>query len=239
MLKQALGICLLLASPLLQAFDLSPYTANYRFNLDNKLSGSATRTLEKRGDKLWRYSFSASASIATASENSDFQFDGQQVTPLGYQQQRNILFKKKKAAIQFDWKGRKGKGTRDDKPPASYDLAPGVLDSLNMEIQLRRDLVDLGKLGGPYALATPKDLSPLEFVVNGKEVLVTPMGKLNTLRVSRKHADPSRHTTFWLAIDHRYLPAKVVQNDGGTVYSLEITSIKYAPVAAPVPAPAK
>lgn len=233
MLKKAcLGLLLLAATPLLQAFELSPYTANYRFNLDNKLKGTATRTLESRGGGLWRYSFAASAaSIASASESSDFRFDGQQVTPLGYQQQRNILFKKKKAAIAFDWKARKGHGTRDDKPPADYALNPGVLDSLNMEIQLRRDLVDLGKLGGPYALATPKDLSPLEFVIDGKEVLATPMGKLNTLRVSRKHHDPSRHTTFWLAIDHKYLPAKVTQNDGGSVYSLEITSIKYAPAA--------
>jgi hypothetical protein len=233
MLKQAcLGLFLLAATPLLQAFELSPYTATYRFNLDNKLKGSATRTLEAHGSGLWRYSFSASAaSVASASESSDFRFDGQTVTPLGYQQQRNIFFKKKKAAIAFDWKARKGHGTRDDKPPADYALGAGVLDSLNMEIQLRRDLVDLGKLGGPYSLATPKDLSPLEFVIDGKEVLNTAMGKLNTLRVSRKHHDPSRHTTFWLAIDHKYLPAKVTQNDNGTVYSLEITGVRYTAAA--------
>lgn len=230
--KFGLALLLLANATLAQALELSPYSATYRFNLDNKLKGSATRTLENRGGGLWRYSFAATAAaVASASESSDFRFDGQTVTPMGYQQQRNIFFKKKKAAIAFDWRARKGHGTRDDKPPADYALGAGVLDSLNMEIQLRRDLVDLGRLGGPYSLATPKDLSPLEFVIDGKEVLATPMGKLNTLRVSRKHHDPSRHTTFWLAIDHRYLPAKVTQNDGGTVYSLEITGIRYAGAA--------
>lgn len=227
MLRQVCtGILLLALSPLLQALEISPYTATYRFNLDNKLSGSATRTLEQRGPNLWRYVFSASAAIATASETSDFRFDGQQVTPLGYQQQRSILFSKKKAAIRFDWQQRKGTGTRDGKPDVSYPLAAGTLDALNMEIQLRRDLKDLGRLGGPYALATPKELSPLTFVIEGNEVLTTTMGKLNTLRVSRKHHDPTRRTVFWLARDHNFLPAKVIQNDGSAHYELELTGIK-------------
>ncbi|MCC2638801.1 MAG: hypothetical protein K0Q68_2520 [Moraxellaceae bacterium] len=194
MLRQVCtGILLLALSPLLQALEISPYTASYRFNLDNKLSGSATRTLD----------------------------------PLGYQQQRSILFSKKKAAIRFDWQQRKGTGTRDDKPAVSFPLTAGTLDALNMEIQLRRDLKDLGRLGGPYALATPKELSPLAFVIEGNEVLTTPMGKLNTLRVSRKHHDPTRRTVFWLARDHNFLPAKVIQDDGSAHYELELTGIKF------------
>ncbi|HEX4869289.1 MAG TPA: DUF3108 domain-containing protein [Moraxellaceae bacterium] len=220
-----LGLVLLLAAPLAQALELAPYVASYSFNLDNKLKGSATRKLERRGANLWRYSFSASAPFASASETSDFAFDGRLVQPLGYQQQRNIAFSKKKAAIAFDWRARKGTGTRDDKPTVTYPLTAGTLDSLNMEIQIRRDLVELGRLGGPYTLATPKDITPLEFVVEGNQVLTTPFGKLNTLRVSRKHADPTRHTTFWLARDFNFLPAKVVQDDGGTLYILELTSV--------------
>lgn len=221
--KIGLALLLLAQSAVLQALELSPYSATYRFNLDNKLSGTATRTLERRGVDLWRYTFSANATIASAIETSDFRFDGQRVIPLGYQQRRDILFSKKKSGIRFDWTARQGTGTRDSKEPVTFPLGAGILDGLNMEIQLRRDLVDLGKLAGPYALATPKELSPLEFVIEGAEVLNTGMGKLNTLRVRRKHKDPTRHTTFWLARDHDMLPAKVVQHDGDTVYELEIT----------------
>lgn len=225
--KLGLALLVLAQATLAQALELSPYTATYRFNLDNKLKGTATRTLERKGTDLWRYTFSASAAVATASESSDFRFDGQQVLPLGYRQDRNIFFVKKKAAVAFDWATRKGTGTRDDKPPASYPLSAGTLDALNMEIQLRRDLVDLGKLAGPYALATPKELSPLEFVIEGNEVIETGLGKLDTLRVSRKHKDPTRRTTFWLAKGHAMLPAKVIQNDGSAHYEIELTSLRF------------
>ncbi|HET8731004.1 MAG TPA: DUF3108 domain-containing protein [Moraxellaceae bacterium] len=222
-----LGLLLLLGSSLAQALELKPFVATYQFNLDDKLKGTATRTLERRGPKLWNYTFAASAPFASASETSDFTFDGRVVQPMGYQQVRNIVFSKKRAAIAFDWRDHKGTGTRDDKPTVTYPLVPGTLDEINMEIQIRRDLVELGKLAGPYTLATPKDAAPLEFVVEGTEVITTPYGKLTTLRVSRKHTGNKRHTTFWLAREFDYLPARVVQNDGGMVYSLELSSVDY------------
>ncbi|MGC4088204.1 MAG: hypothetical protein QM756_09950 [Polyangiaceae bacterium] len=43
----ALVVLLALVSFSALAFDLQPFTASYKFNIDNKLSGSATRTLEK------------------------------------------------------------------------------------------------------------------------------------------------------------------------------------------------
>lgn len=227
MSRRAWLIPLLLAfSPLLHALEIAPYTASYHFNLDNKLSGTATRTLERHGNNLWRYTFSATAAIATASETSDFRFDGRTVTPLGYWQQRKILLSERKARVQFDWAKRAASGMREGKPTVNYPLQAGTLDALNMEIQIRRDLVDLGRLGGPYALATPKEISPLAFVVEGEETLATPMGKLRTLKVSRKHHDPSRHTTFWLARDYNYLPAKVMQKDESALYVLELTDVK-------------
>lgn len=216
----------LVVSPWLHALEITPYTASYHFNLDNKLSGTATRTLERRGKNLWRYTFAASAPIATARETSDFRFDGRSVTPLGYWQERKVFLSQRKSQVLFDWKKNHGTGTREGKPAVQYKLLPGTLDALNMEIQLRRDLKDLGKLTGPYALATPKEISPLAFMVEGEEVLGTPMGKLRTLKVSRKHADPNRHTTFWLARDYAFLPAKVVQKDESALYTIELTSLK-------------
>lgn len=223
-----LGLLALVASSWLQAFELKPFSASYRFNLDNKLSGTATRTLESRGPNRWRYTFSASAPIASAIETSDFLFDGRTVTSLGYRQESKLLLSKKAARVEFDWKKRIVSGIREGKRSRQFALQPGTLDTLNMEVQIRRDLTDLGKLGGPYKLAMPKELSPLGLVVDGEETLDTPLGKLRTVRVSRKHSDPSRQTTLWLAKDYGYLPAKVTQKDEEALYILELTSYKPA-----------
>lgn len=218
------GLLLLTISPLLQAFDITPFKASYRFNLDNKLSGSATRILQKQDDGSWIYTFSASAPMASATETSYFNYDGKTVTPLRYAQDRKIFMVKKGAGVEFDWKTGKGTGKRDGKPPVSYALQKGALDTLSMEIQVRRDLKDLGKLASSYWIASPKEISEQPFAMEGEETISTPLGKIATIKVSRKHNDPDRHTTFWLAKEYDYLPAKVIQNNDGALYTIELSS---------------
>jgi hypothetical protein len=230
-----LSFFLLLTSSLLHAFELTPFTASYHFNVDNKLSGSATRTLEKTGSNEWQYIFSATAPLSATTETSRFSFDGKTVTPLAYDQKLKVFMIKKQASISFNWKTMKATGRRDARS-VEYAIKPGMLDALNMEVQIRNDLKETGKLGGPYTLASPKDASPLSFVINGEEMLDTPMGKIKTLKVSRVHGDAKRHTTFWLAEDLDYLPAKVLQNDSGAVYIIELTS--YTPAVTPAITPA-
>lgn len=213
------------------AFDLQPFTASYKFNIDNKLSGTATRTLEKKTGDSWLYTFAAKAPMATATETSSFRFDGRTVTPLSYNQQRKIFMSKRNAGISFDWSTRKGSGKRDGKQAISYELQAGTLDTLNMEVQIRRDLKDLGRLGGPYWIASPKDITKQPFVLEGEESISTPAGKFATLKVIRKHDDPTRHTTFWLSKTNDYLPVKVVQDNDGAIYTIELTS--YNPSASP------
>lgn len=216
---------------LASAFDIAPFTADYSFNIDNKLSGTATRTLEKRGNDSWHYVFTASAPLASASETSDFRYDGRTVTSLSYRQKRRIFFIHNTLGVDFDWKKNTATGFRGDNV-VSYGLKPDTLDTLNMEVQVRRDLMDLGKLGGPYWLGSPKDISPLPLEIEGEEILDTPLGKLTTLRVSRKHDSSKRHTTMWLAKSLDYLPVKVMQNDNGAVYLIEITAYHPAQAAA-------
>lgn len=220
----ALVLLLAMAGAPAFAFDLQAFSASYKFNIDNKLSGTATRTLEKKSGDSWLYTFAAKAPMATATEASSFRFDGRTVTPLNYTQQRKIFMSKRSSGISFDWATRKGSGKRDGKPPVNYELQAGTLDTLNMEVQIRRDLKDIGKLGGPYWIASPKNIEKQPFVIDGEESITTPAGKFTTLKVSRKHNDPSRHTTFWLAKSYDYLPVKVVQDNDGALYTIELTS---------------
>lgn len=222
-MRPLIAIALLIASPLLQALELSPYTASYHFNLDNKLTGTATRILEKTGNASWRYTFTATTPIATATETSDFRFDGKTVSPVHYKRQHKVLIISKLAEVSFDWKNRQATTRRDDKK-GTYVLKTGSVDPLNFEVQMRRDMIDLGKLPKSYYIADPKRLREQSFVAEGEEVIETPYGKINTVRIKRIHDDPERHTTLWLAKDMNYIPARVIQNDDGALYILQLSA---------------
>lgn len=217
-----------LLSTLANAWEIQPYSATYKFDIDGKLTGTATRTLQKTGTDAYHYEFAASAMLASANESSDFRFDGKTVTPVLYQQQSKVFMVGKTIRVDYDSKAMTAKALRKKKL-SEYAIKPGTLDPLNLEIQVRRDLEDTGKLDGNYWLGDSKDLSPLKFEVQGEEVLNTPAGKLHTIKVKRQHKDPERHTTFWLAKELDYLPAKVVQDDDGAVYTIEL--IEYKPAA--------
>lgn len=218
---------LILASSLVclsaQAFDLQPYTATYQFNLDNKLTGTATRTLTKQ-DNNYHYQFNAAAMIATANEVSDFQFDGAHVQSLHYENTKQILFKTKTSTVDFDWNKQQANARRNGEA-LSYALTDtGTLDPLNLEIQIRQDLTATNAIKGDYVLADAKGMSPLKFVVEGAEKITTPYGEIETVKVSRVHQSTDRKTQFWLAKSLNYLPVKVVQMDDGATYTIELQS---------------
>lgn len=234
-MRLLLAAVLLAASPLLRALELSPYTASYQFNLDNKLSGTATRIMEKTGANNWRYTFTATTAMATATEISDFRFDGQTVVPLRYRRQHKVLFISKRAEANFDWKALQANTARDEKK-GQYALRAGAVDPLTLEVQMRRDIADLGKLPKSYFLADAKRMREQKFVVDGNETIETPFGKVNTVRVKRLHEDPALQTTFWLAKDMNYIPAKVVQDDDGATFILELSTFNGAMARAATPA---
>lgn len=203
-----------------------PYTATYKVNLDNRLNGTATATLSRQGNRF-HYELRAMALMANSVEKTDFLFDNGQIQSLAYSTQRQVLFRSRTNTLAFDWKKLSVHAVRNGKEK-DYAIPAGTLDPLNMEIQIRDDLMRTGKLDGAYPLADPKEFHPVKFEIYGTEVLKTPMGPVDTLKVRRIHADPERSSQFWLAKSMDYLPVKIVQTDDGAVYKLDLTG--YQPV---------
>lgn len=220
---------LLSGMALTAAADPTPYTATYKVNLDNKLNGTATATLARQGGR-YHYELRATAPMASTVEKTDFLYDNGQLTSLGYWNQRKVLFHSRTNRIEFDWKKNSAQADRNGKEKV-YGIEPGTLDPLNMEIQIRDDLMRTGKLDRQYLLADPKSFHPVQFEINGSEVLKTPMGNVETLKVRRIHDDPARSTQFWLAKSMEYLPVKIVQTDDGAVFKLDLTG--WQPVKPP------
>lgn len=204
--------------------ELTPYTATYRVNLDNKLNGTATASLSQQGNRF-HYQLKATAPMASTLEQTDFQMENGQLKSLGYKAQRKVLFSSRINSISFDWKQRSAHAARGSKQ-ADYRIEEGTLDPLNMEIRIRDDLLRTGRLDKEYPLADPKSFHPVRFEIIGSETLSTPMGNIDTLKVRRIHDDPERSSQFWLAKNMEYLPVKIVQTDDGAVFRLDLTGWK-------------
>lgn len=220
----AIGGVLLLASIANPAFAITPYTASYAFNLDNKASGTATRQLSKQGNS-WLYNFSARVPLlATASEKSTFTFDNQQVTSQKYVREYKILVHNQILTLNFD-NANKVVNVKKNKDARQYALQPNTLDDLNAEIQIREDLKN-GKLKSSYLIANQKDIDPRTFVNAGQVKVSTPAGSYDAIKVIIKHPKNDKQTTFWLAPKLDYLPVKMTHVDENQTYSLNLTRYK-------------
>lgn len=220
-LKQALYATLISAGLMSSAFALSPYTATYSFNLDNKAGGTAVRSLSKQGNQ-WVYDFNAKIPvIATASEKSVFSLNNNQVESKSYQRQYKILVHRQNTQLKFNQASKNIQVTRDQKN-SQIPWQAGVLDDLNVEIQIREDLKH-GGLKSSYYIADHKDVTARQFVNDGAVKISTPSGTYDTVKVRINHDKKNKSTVFWLAPSLDYLPVKVTHNDAGSIYTLNLT----------------
>ena len=206
------------------AYAVVPFTATYSFNLDNKASGTAVRKLSREGNQ-WVYNFDARVPvIATASEKSVFSLSNHQVVSQHYQRQYKILVHNQQTSLDFNNASKSIQVKRDQKN-SQLPWQAGVLDDLNVEIQLREDLKK-GGLKSTYLIADQKDITPRQFVNEGAVKVNTPSGSYDAVKVRINHQKKDKSTVFWLAPSLDYLPVKVTHNDDGSVYTLNLTNYK-------------
>jgi len=74
-----------------------------------------------------------------------------------------------------------------------------------------------------------RSLSPIRYAVTGKEMLDTPMGKLETMvLVKQQQKDNQRGRKIWLATAHHLLPVRIVATEkDGTTMEQMVTKIVY------------
>ena len=208
----------------LPAHAISPYSATYTFNLDNKASGTAVRTLSKQGNH-WLYDFNARIPVmATASEKSTFSLVNNQVVSQHYQRQYKILVHNQTTTMDFN-PASKTIQVQRDKKASQLAWQPGVLDDLNVEVQLREDLKK-GGLKSSYLIADAKDITARQFVNEGSVKVTTPSGSYDAVKVRINHHKKDKSTIFWLAPSLDYLPVKVSHSDDGSTYTLDLTRYK-------------
>lgn len=207
------------------AQDIPDFSANYLVKLNGIQAGELLRTLTTDDGGLRRFSSVSQAKGVFSffkpdviEESSVWTLEKGRVKPQEYLYQRTGGKKEKYLQMQFDWPAKKV-SIDDKKHPWQLDLETGVLDKLIYQISLMRDL-DRGIREVDYRIADGGRLKTYQIRVMGEETITTPMGEIDTIKLTRHRDKPGdRETTLWCAPALNYLPVKLEHVEDDTVFT--------------------
>ncbi|WP_299583500.1 DUF3108 domain-containing protein [uncultured Microbulbifer sp.] len=217
------SLFILLLSGQSLASQLEPFKATYTARF-NGISVTATRQLTGQ-EGNWRLDFSTHALFASIKEYSRFTDRDGNITPHHYEYRRKGLGRDRGTILNFE--PDKGMVLNISKPERDMqDVPPHILDKLSYQMQLALD-VAAGKENLQYEIADGKKIRKYTFAREGSEILQTPMGKVETIKVRRvRDANSERETTVWIAPQWNYALVKLVQREeNGKRYQITLKKL--------------
>ncbi|MDO8343754.1 MAG: DUF3108 domain-containing protein [Cellvibrio sp.] len=199
-----------------KTFDNQYKAKLYGFNI------TVTNRLTKTADNQYDLLFKAESFIGSITEKSKMQWNPvqQTISPLHYSYARRGLGKDRTAELSFDWKN-KNVTNNVQKTSWQMDITQKVQDKLSYQIQMQQDLLN-GQKNFTYQIADGGRLKEYKFTTVGEEMLDTPLGKVNTIKVKRSRENDDRVTYAWLAKDWNYLLVRLQQEEKGEAYTIYI-----------------
>lgn len=232
-----LGLAQLLWSQGLWASEIPDFSANYLVKLNGLQAGELKRTLETHADgsRLFKSESQAKGVFSLfkpdlVTETSVWQNQNNNIRPIKYIYKRSGGKKEKFMQLDFDW--QKNMLHIDDKQhPWSLKLKQNTLDKLVYQLSLMTDLADK-KTQFSYHIADGGKLKIYDIEIKGHEVITTPLGKIDTIKLSRHRDEPKgRETILWCAPALNYLPVMLEHSEkGGAVFTAVLRQLKGIPI---------
>lgn len=194
------------------AWQLKPFEITYTATISGiPLEGQAQYSLVKNANNIWEFNTTAAIAIAERSETSTFKLVKDVIKPLSYEFNQVTFSKSKKITLSFDWDKNFAKGFVKDEE-VFFSLKYKMLDQLSSQIALQQDVAN-GKKDMSYPVIDDDVIDTFKFNVVGDEVIDTPVGKLNTVKVERiREGKKSKRKTFlWFAKDWNYTVIRLYQ----------------------------
>ena len=199
---------------------LSPYSAEYTASY-NGLPISMVRTLAAT-DEGFSLSTKASNLLGAITEEETLTLNNGQIHPQHYQYQRAIMGKKRRETSTFDPDAQKIVNIyKDETVELAYN--PQTLSPLSYQFQMQLDLLH-GKTVLNYPVASRGHIKNYQYSIIREETIDTPLGQLDTVVVERQRDSDERETFLWLAPKLQFLPVKLLQNEEGETYKMQIKS---------------
>jgi len=120
--------------------------------------------------------------------------------------------------ITFDWERRRVIAV-DQNETTVLPLSDGLLDKLMYQVVIRDDL-EAGKRDLRYRIVDGSKIKEYVFEVLGEEEVVTPMGRVRTVKIRRED------TVVWCAAVWDYLPVKLEQKEKDRTVASYILSVE-------------
>ena len=152
---------------------------------------------------------------------------GAGLTPLHFEGKRGDDDPRQLRA-DFDWEGAQLKVLRSGRNDV-LPLPPGTQDQLSIMYQFMFIAPD-GTRELHLSRTTGRRLEQHHYTVRTGVEIDTPLGRVATVHLVRKHTPEESGVEIWLAPQHRYLPMKMlILDDDGTRYEQRITKLQINP----------
>ncbi len=216
----------LLFSPALPASPPSPFVATYDANYQG-IRAQAEMQLQQESETGYEFSSSIrlrmlGVRITSIDELSRFEWQDGQVRPQHYSfRQRGVGSRSR--SVDFDWENRQAHAKRND-DSFNYILRGEVHDELSMYIGIQQALAD--DVTDIYLNVIERgELEEQHFRVLGEEMVSTPLGSFNAVKLEKVRDYSSRETLIWLASDWEYILLRLYQRDpNGDEYNISINN---------------
>lgn len=140
-------------------------------------------------------------------ESTEWKENNSDIQPIKYSYQRSNKKKKRQVQITFDeTQQRIINSINNDNWTLPFQ--EGVYDKLLYQIVLMKEL-SLGDTPKEYSIADGGKIKSYRFSQLGKETIDTPIGKLETIKMSLHKDNKERKTILWCAESLDFLPVKV------------------------------
>ena len=231
--KLALILICTFSPTCLFADPIPDFAANYSIHLNGIQAGELKRSLVTNNDgtRLFKSKTQAKGLFALLKpeviiETSLWSGSEKLIKPLEYRYTRTGGRKNKRVALDFNWVTRQIY-IDDAKRPWSLDLESATLDKLLYQLALMSDLEEK-KVTFNYRIADGGKIKHYLITKTNQEVISTPMGKIEAIKLTRERSRPKdRKTTLWCAPALNYLPVMLehIEKDG-TIFTAKLRRLR-------------
>ena len=176
-----------------------PFRATYTTALNGMPLGIDLHLeLASAGAGNWNLALDASSLMMKYIESSQFRWEDCRAEPVKYRFEFRGFGVDRKLWLDFDHAKNVASG-ESRKGPVTFAFPPDVTDELGLSYAARCQLLR-GASEVTYNVATTNGMKSLTYRIDGHEVLKTPYGKLDTIRIVRvRKAGEKRRSIIWVA----------------------------------------